>query len=330
MRRREFIHFLGCSFLVCPCVALAQQSGKQTTIGVLSSNSRADSVITKFLQAFRQRLEHLGHIEGRDIAIEFRYADNNFDRLPGLAAELVKQKVDIIVTLNTSTAVAARKATSAIPIVAISVTDPVGQGLVESLARPGGNVTGLSFSVGLDIFSKSLELLKEAVPGLQMVALLVNPANPFHEAAANQMEAAARGLNLRAGVFQARRPEEIATAFEAIAQAHYGAVCIVADALFGSERSQIVKLAMTYQLPSMHQLRDAAEAGGLMSYGPDSTDMYRRAATYVDAIIRGAKPADLPVQQPTKFELVINLATARALGLTILPTLLVRADEVIE
>ena len=329
MRRREFIHFLGCSFLVCPCVALAQQSGKQTTIGVLSPN-RADPPVTKLLQAFRQRLEHLGHIEGRDIAIEFRYADNNFDRLPGLAAELVKQKVDIIVTLNTPTAVAARKATSAIPIVAISVTDPVGQGLVESLARPGGNVTGLSFSVGLDIFSKSLELLKEAVPGLQMVALLVNPANPFHEAAANQMEAAARGLNLRAGVFQARRPEEIATAFEAIAQAHYGAVCIVADAFLASERSQIVKLAMTYQLPSMYQLRDQVEAGGLMSYGADSTDMYRRAATYVDAIIKGAKPADLPVQQPTKFELVINLTTARALGLTILPTLLVRADEVIE
>ena len=329
MRRREFIHLLGCSFLVCPCVALAQQSGKQTTIGVLSPN-RADPPVTKLLQAFRQRLEHLGHIEGRDIAIEFRYADNNFDRLPGLAAELVKQKVDIIVTMATPAALAARKATSAIPIVAVSVTDPVGQGLVESLARPGGNVTGLTFSVGLDIFSKSLELLKEAVPGLQMVALLVNPANPFHEAAANQMEAAARGLNLRAGVFQARRPEEIATAFEAIAQAHYGAVCIVADALLASERSQIVKLAMTYQLPSMYQLRDQVEAGGLMSYGADSTDMYRRAATYVDAIIKGAKPADLPVQQPTKFELVINLTTARALGLTILPTLLVRADEVIE
>jgi putative ABC transport system substrate-binding protein len=332
MRRREFIHFLGCSFWVCPCVALAQQSGKQTKIGVLSPNSPAGNGyrLTELLQAFRQRLEHLGHIEGRDIAIEFRYADGNFDRLPGLAAELVKQKVDIIVTLYTPAAVAARKATSAIPIVAISVTDPVGQGLVESLARPGGNVTGLTFSVGLDIFSKGLELLKEAVPGLQMVAVLLNPANSFHEAAANQMEAAALALNLRARVFQARRPEEIATAFEAMAQAHYGAVCIVADALLASERSQIVKLAMTYQLPSMHQLRDQAEAGGLMSYGPDLTDIYRRAATYVDAIIRGAKPADLPVQQPTKFELVINLATARGLGLTILPTLLVRADEVIE
>jgi putative tryptophan/tyrosine transport system substrate-binding protein len=330
MRRREFIRFLGCCFLVCPCVALAQQSGRKTKIGWLSPDSRDGPTPVKMRQVFRQRLEHLGHIEGRDIAIEIRYADRNFDRLPGLAAQLVEQKVDIIVTASTSAAVAARKATNAIPIVAISVVDPVGRGLVESLARPGGNVTGLSFSVGLDIFSKGLELLNEAVPGLQMVALLLNPANSYHEAAASQMEAAALALNVRAGVFQARRPEEIATAFEAIAQAHYGAVLVLADSLFAFERARIVKLAMTYQLPSMHQLREEAEAGGLMSYGPDSTDMYRRAAAYVDAIIKGAKPADLPVQQPTKFELVINLTTARALGLTILPTLLVRADEVIE
>jgi putative ABC transport system substrate-binding protein len=330
MRRREFIHFLGCSFLVCPSVALAQQGGKQTKIGWLSPNLRDGPIPAKQLQAFRPRLEHLGHIEGRDIAIEFRYADRNFDRLPALAAELVEQKVDIIVTSATVAAEAASKATSTIPIVAISVADPVGRGLVESLARPGRNVTGLSFSVGLDIFSKGLELLKEAVPGLQTVALLVNPANSFHEAAASQMETAALVLNLRARVFQARRPEEIATAFQAIAQAHYGAVCIVADPLLASERSQIVKLAMTYQVPSLHQNREEAEAGGLMSYGPDSIDLHRRAATYVDAIIKGAKPADLPVQQPTRFELVINLTTARALGLTILPTLLVRADEVIE
>ena len=284
----------------------------------------------QLLRTFRQRLEHLGHIEGRDIAIEFRYADHNYDRLPALAAELVEQKVDIIVTMSTPATVAARKATSAIPIVAIEITDPVGQGLVESLARPGGNVTGLTFGVGLDIFSKGLELLKEAVPGLQTVALLMNPANPVHKAVASQMETAALALNARAGVFQARRPDEIATALEAIAQAYYGAVCIVPDALFGPERSQIAKLVMTYQLPSMHQSREGVEAGGLMSYGPDRTNIYLRAATYVDAIIKGAKPADLPVQQPTKFELVINLTTARALGLTIPPTLLVGADEVIE
>ena len=331
MRRREFIRFFGCSFLVCPSVALAQQGGKQTKIGWLSPDDSRDAAFpAKMLQTFRQRLEHLGHIEGRDVAIEFRYADRKLDRLPALAAELVEQKVDIIVTLSTPASLAAREATRAIPIVAISVSDPVGQGLVESLARPSGNVTALTFSVGLDVFSKSLELLKEAVPGLQTVALLVNPANPIHESVASQMQAAALALNLRAGVYQARRPEEIATAFQAIVQAHYGAVCIVADSLFGSERARIVKLAMTYQLPSMHQNRDEAEAGGLMSYGPDRPDLYRRAATYVDAIIKGAKPADLPVQQPTKFELVINLNTARALGLTIPPTLLVSADEVIE
>jgi putative tryptophan/tyrosine transport system substrate-binding protein len=237
--------------------------------------------------------------------------------------------VDIIVTLATQAAVAARKATSTISIVAISVTDPVARGLVESLARRGGNVTGLAFSVGLDIFSKGPGLLKEAVPGLQTVELLVDPANPFHAAAASQLEAAALALNVHGSVVQARQPEEIATAFEAIAQAHYGAVFVVADTLFFAKSAQIAKLALKYQVPSMHQLRGEAEAGGLMSYGADFTDLVRRSAMYVDAILEGA-PADLPVQQPTKFELVINLNTARTLGLTISPTLLVRLDEVIE
>src|SRR5262245_8921347 len=229
MRRREFICFLGCG-LVCPCVALAQQSGKQTKIGWLASFSpRLVSAKLPFARpvfsAFRQGLEHLGHVEGRDIAFEFRFAEGNYDRLASLAAELVEQKVDIIVAQFAPAAVAARKATSTIPIVAIAVTDPVGYGLVESLARPGGNVTGTTFSVGLDNFTKGMEFLKEAVPGLQMVALVMNPANPFHAAMASEIEAAAhRALNVRGKVFQARRPEEIATAFEAIAQAHCGAV----------------------------------------------------------------------------------------------------------
>jgi putative ABC transport system substrate-binding protein len=175
-----------------------------------------------------------------------------------------------------------------------------------------------------------MDFLKEAVPSLQMVALLIDPANPFHAAAQSQIEAAAQALNVRASLFQVRRPEEIATAFEAIAKAQYGAVFVVADAVFNSEAAQIAKLAKTYQLPSMHQLRSEVEAGGLMSYGPDFVDLFRRAALYVDAILKGAKPADLPVQQPTKFELVINLNTARALGLTVPPSLLVRADELIE
>jgi len=335
MRRREFICFLGCG-LVCPRVALAQQGGTQAKIGWLSSFSPrlvsaklSPTAVTGF-PAFRQSLEHLGHFEGRNFAFEFRYAEGNYDRLASLAAELVEQKVDIIVAQNTPAAVAAGKATSTIPIVAISVTDPVGRGLVESLARPGGNVTGLTFSVGLDIFTKSMEFLKEVVPGLQMVALLVTPANPYHSATAHQIEAAAQALNVRGDVFQARRPEEIATAVEAIAQAHYRALFVVADPLLVSEAAQIAKLSLKYQLPSMHQVRAEAEAGGLMSYGPDITDQFRRAATYVDAILKGAQPADLPLQQPTQFELVINLNTARALGITIPPTLLVRADEVIE
>src|SRR5215475_10466452 len=335
MRRREFICFLGCG-LVCPRVALAQQGGKQAKIGWLSTfsprlvSAKLSPTAVILFPAFRQSLEHLVHVEGRDIAFEFRYAEGNYDRLASLAAELVEQKVDIIVAQNTPAVVAARKATSTIPIVAISVTDPVARGLVESLARPGGNVTGNSFSVGLDIFTKGMEFLKEAVPGLQMVALLVNPANPYHPGTASQMEAAAQALNVRGKVFQARRPEEIATAFEAIAQAHCRAVFVVADPVLALEAAQIAKLSLKYQLPSMHQLRAEAAAGALMSYGPDLTDLNRRAATYVDAILKGAKPADLPIQQPTKFELVINLNAARALGMTIPPTLLVRADEVIE
>src|SRR5262245_15433588 len=333
MRRREFICILCCG-LVCPCVALAQQSG-QAKIGWLSPfsprliSAKLSPTVEGF-SAFRQSLEHLGHVEGQDIAFEFRYAEGNYDRLASLAAELVEQKVDIIVAVYTPAAVAARKATSTIPIVAIAVTNPVGYGLVESLARPGGNVSGTTFSVGLDIFTKGMEFLKEAVPGLQMTALLVNPANPYHAATASQMEAAAQALNVRGKVFQARRPEEIATAFEAIAQAHCGAVFVVADQVLASEAAQIAKLSLKYQLPSMHQGRVEVEAGGLMSYAPDITDQFRRAATYVDAILKGAKPADLPIEQPTKFEPLINLNSARALVITIPPTLLVRADEVIE
>jgi putative ABC transport system substrate-binding protein len=328
MRRREFIRVVGCGFFVCPGSALAEQNARRTKIGWLVPFVSRGSEVN--LQAFRQSLEHLGHTEGRDITIEVRTADNDLDRLPGLAAELVAQKVDVIVAAATPAAVAARKATSTIPIVAVSVADPVRSGLVESLARPGGNVTGLAFGVGLDIFSKSMELLKEAVPRLEMVALLVNPANPVHAAEAIQVGAAAESLNVRTSVFQARRPEEIATAFEAIAHAQHVAVFVVADALFISEAGQIAELALKYKLASMHQIRYGAEAGGLMSYGPDNTDLFRRAARYVDAILKGAKPADLPVQQPTKFELVINLKTARALGLTIPATLLVRADEMID
>ena len=329
MRRRKFICFLVFG-LVCPCVALAQRSAKQTRIGWPSPFSSSPTApVAKNLKAFRQSL-HLGHVEDRNIAIEFRYADGNLDRSPSLAAELVEQKVDIIVTVATLAAVAGRKATSTIPIVAISITDPVGRGLVESLARPGGNVTGLTLSVGLDIYSKSMELLTEAVPGLHVVGLLVNPANTLHAAVASQIEAAAQALTVSASLFQAHRPEEIATAFEAIAQTYYGAVLVAADPLFFSEAALIAKLALKYQLPSMHQLRETAEAGGLISYGPDTTDLNRRAAIYVEAVLTGAKPADLPIQQPTKFELVLNLKTARALSLTISPTLLVRADEVIE
>jgi putative tryptophan/tyrosine transport system substrate-binding protein len=251
-------------------------------------------------------------------------------RFWALAAELVELKVDVIVAAPTPASVAARKVTSSIPIVMINAGDPIGRGLVVSLAKPGGNVTGSSFSVGLEHFSKAMELLKEAVPSLRKVGILMNPANPSHEDVADQIASTAPSLNLDTELFKASRKGDIEPAFVAMTQSRCQAAFIIADALTGSEATLIANLAAKHRLPSMHQLGEETEAGGLMSYGPNSSDQFRRAAAYVDRILKGAKPADLPVQQPTKFELLINLKTARALGLAIPSTLLVLASEVIE
>jgi putative ABC transport system substrate-binding protein len=286
--------------------------------------------MSPYLDTFRQGLRELGWVEGQNIVIDYRYAEGRFDRLPDLAAELVRLKVDIIVAVPTPAAVAAKKATETIPIVAISVGDPVGLGLIASLARPGGNLTGLSYSVGLEIAGKGLELLKETVPKVRRVAILSNPGNPFQPLAITEVNVAARSLGVQLQLLEARGPNELDGAFAAMATERVGALLVVADSLFLLQRTRLADLAARSRLPAAYGLREIVEAGGLMSYGPSVRDLYRRGATFVDKILKGAKPGDLPVEQPTKFELVINLKTAKALGLTIPPSLLGRADEVIQ
>jgi putative ABC transport system substrate-binding protein len=330
MRRRKFVLGMTVTMAVGVCPPSQAQQATRQKIGYLVASPKERPAIQKYRQAFLQSLASFGYVEGQSIVIEDRFAELDFGRLPSLAAELVALKVDVIVATPTAAAVAAKKITSSVPIVMINAGDPVARGLVDSLARPGGNVTGLSFSAGLEHFSKAMELFKEAVPSLRKVGILVNPANPSHADIADQIASTAPSLNLDIESFKASRKDDIEPAFVAMTQSRCQAAFIVADALTGSEATLIGNLAAKYRLPSMHQLGQEAEAGGLMSYGPNMTDQFRRAAAYVDKILKGAKPADLPVEQPTKFELLINLKTASQLGLTIPPTLLVLASEVIE
>ena len=325
MDRRKFVTGLGL-ILAAPLAADAQQTGKVRRVGYLSAGSRSD----RYPDVFRQGLRDLGWVEGQNIVIEGRWAEGRYDRLPDLAAELVRLKVDVIVANPTPAAAAAKKATGTIPIVIISVGDPVGQGFITSLARPGGNVTGLSYSVGLEITGKQLELLKETIPKVRRVAILTNPGNLSHALSIREAKVAARSLGVQLQLLEARGPNEFDDAFAAMARERVGALLVVADSMFILHRARLADLAAKSRLPAAYSLRDHVEAGGLMSYGPSLLDNFRRAATYVDKILKGAKPADLPVQQPTKFELVINLKTAKALGLTIPQSLMVRADEVIQ
>jgi putative ABC transport system substrate-binding protein len=280
--------------------------------------------------AFGQGLRNFGYIEGENVSVEDRFAEGKFDRLPDLAAELVRLKVDIIVAVPSPAAVAAKKVTQKIPIIMISVGDPVGLGLVSSLARPGGNVTGLSYSVGMETFTKALELLKETVPGLQQVAVLSNPTNPANTLALRALEGAADRLAVQLQLLEPRGVHELDGAFGAMIDGRAGALMVVTDALFLLHAARIAELAAKNRLPSMHGFRESVEAGGLMSYGPDAADQWRRAAAFAHKILKGANPSDLPVEQPTKFEFVINIKTAHALGLTVPPAILARADEVIE
>jgi putative ABC transport system substrate-binding protein len=314
--------------LVAPLAADGQPTGKVHRIGYLSGGSATAS--PRFVEAFRQGLRDLGWVEGQKIVIDYRFAEGRFDRLPDLAAELVRLKMEVIVAGPTPPAVAAKNAAGTIPIVMVGVGDPVGQGLIASLARPGGNVTGLSFSVGSETFGKGLELLKETVPEVRRVAILSNPANASHALAIENAKAAARSLGVWLQLLEARGPEEFDDAFASMAKERVAALLVLTDPVFFLHRARLADLATKSRLPSMHGGREYVEAGGLMSYGPSFLDLWRRAATYVDKILKGAKPADLPVEQPTKFELVINLKTAKALGLTVPQSLLIRADEVIQ
>ena len=316
------------SLLAAPLAADAQQAGKVPRIGFLGVTSPSDR--PSHLDAFRQRLRELGWVEGQNIVIDYRYAEGRVDRLPDLAAELVRLKVDLIVaSAGTQAATAAKNATETIPIVMIYVRDPVGTGLIASLARPGENVTGVSGSAGLELFAKQLELLKETVPKIRRVAILSNPANAYHPLANREVTVAARSLGVQLQLLEARGPTEFDGAFAAMATERVEALLVVSDAIFNSHRTRLADLAARSRLPAAYGVRESVEAGGLMSYGPSILDSYRQAATYVDKILKGAKPADLPVEQPMKFELVLNLKTAEALGLTIPPLILFQADEVI-
>ena len=325
MNRRMFLSAVTGGFLAAPLAVEAQPAGKVPRIGYLSSGSA-----TVNPEAFRQGLRELGWVEGQNMAIDYRFAEDRFDRLPDLAAELVRLKVDVIVAGPTQPAVVPKNATRTIPIVMVSAADPVELGLIASLARPGGNVTGLSFSVNPELFGKGLEFLKEAVPKLRRVAVLSNPANPAQPRAIDKVKVAARSLAIPLQLLEARGPNEFAGAFAAMAKQRVEALLVVAEGLFLRHRARLADLEAKYRLPSMHGLKENVEAGGLMSYGPSVVVTFRRAAVFVDKILRGTKPADLPVEQPTTFELVINLKTAKALGLTLPPALLQRADQVIE
>jgi len=307
--------------------ARAQEPAKVARIGLLSSYTPSDAAA--WHQAFRLGLRDLGWVEGKNINIEYRYAEGRRARIPDLAADLVRLKVDVIVASLVGDARAARRVTRAIPIVMVAATDPIAFGLVESLARPGGNVTGLT-QMSVELGGKRLELLKEMIPKLSRVAVLWNPQRRLAQLAWKELQLPARQLGVQLHSLEVRSADDLNKAFEDAVSARAGAIFILSSPTLGLNLNQIAGLAAKSRLPSTHQWSEFAEAGGLVTYGPDRDDLYRRAATFVDKILKGAKPGDLPVEQPTKFELVINMKTARALGLTIPQSILLRADRVIE
>ena len=315
------------SILGTPLTADAQQAQPIPRLGFLASAS-AD-VTKSLLAAFQQGLRELGYMEGKNILIESRYAAGDFARLPDLAGELVRLHVDVILTEGAPAAHAAQQRTTTIPIVIGNAGDPVGMGLVASLARPGGNITGLSM-MSPELMGKRLELLKEIIPSASRVAVLLNPANPTSPLQLQEFQATAPALGVTLLPFEAKAANEIDRTFTAMHQEHVEALIVVGDPMFGTHQRRGVELAAQARLPAMYNLRGFVDAGGLMSYGTHFEDLYHRAATYVDKILKGTKPADLPVEQPTKFALIINLKTAQALGITMPPSLLLLADEVLQ
>jgi putative ABC transport system substrate-binding protein len=325
IRRREFVTLLGGTAATWPLAARAQQPAKLPTIGFLGGT--AASTMRQWTDAFVQRLRELGWVDGRTVAIEFRWAEGRSERYTEIAAEFVHLKVHIIVTVGAAV-VAAKQATSVIPIVFAVANDPVGIGLVASLARPGGNVTGLSNQTA-DLAGKRLELLREVVPGLRRLAIMANFSYPASVLEMREVEATARTLGLEVITPEIRRADDIAPAFEGL-KGRAEALSVITDLLMVANRLHINTLAQSARLPTIYPAREYVESGGLISYGANYPDLFRRAAEFVDKILRGAKPSDIPIEQPTKFDLVINLKTAKALGLAVPGTVLARADEVIE
>ena len=324
MRRREFIGGLGAS-AAWPQTARAQQS--MPVIGYLSAGS--PEIFAAYLVVFRRSLAETGFVEGQNLTMEYRWARGQLDRLPELAADLAGRQIAVLFAVANAPAVAAKKAISTIPLVFLSGGDPVQLGLVASLNRPGGNVTGVTMFLN-ELAAKRLELLREMVPNASLVAFMVNPTNPRAKINTSELQTAARVAGQEILVVSASHEREFDAAFARLAQRRAGALLVDGDVLFNARRDQLIQLAALHRVPTSYQARESAVAGGLMSYGPSLPEMYRQAGVYVGRILKGTKPADLPVLQPTKFELVINLKTANALGLTIPPTLLGRADEVIE
>jgi putative ABC transport system substrate-binding protein len=326
MNRRELMLLLSGAMTMTR--ALRAQQRAMPVIGFLGNGS--PGLFAPRVAEFRQALSEAGYVEGKNVAIEYRWAEGRYDRLPTLAAELVGRNVDVILAAGgTPATLAAKNATSTIPIVFLGVGDPVAAGLVASLARPGGNLTGFS-NIAIELMPKRLELLSELVPQARMIALLVNPNSPTAEGMTRDVEEAARAKGVQLHVLHARAEGDFKTAFAALDHLHAGALVVSADAFFANRREELVALASRHAVPAIYEFREFVAAGGLISYGPSANTMFRQAGIYTGRILKGAKPGDLPVQQPTTFELVVNLKTAQALGLTVPPTILGRADEVIE
>ena len=326
--RRKLLVVLGAGALA-PFASFAQQQGKVWRVGFLSARNRPASIDADDFGAFPKGMRELGYVEGKNLVIEWRFAEGDVKRLSDQAAELVQLKVDVIVTQSTPATSAAQKATTIIPIVMSTVGDPVGSGFIKSLPRPGGNITGLANMI-VELSPKHLEMLSSIVPKLSRVAVLLNPDNGSNSLSLKMVQAAAQKLNLKILPFEARTPQEIENAFSAMTREHAGAVILAQDGVFVGQRRRIAELALKSRLPSIAATRDFAESGLLIAYGTSFADLFRRSATHVDKIFKGAKPADLPVEQPTKFELIINGKTAKALGLKIPQSLLILADKVIE
>jgi putative ABC transport system substrate-binding protein len=326
MHTKSIVWLLTTALISIAPLVNAQQAKKIARIGFLVTGSSSSA--SSRVEAFRQELRELGYAEGKDIAIEYRYAGGKSDRLPDQAAELVRLKVDVLVAQGAPAAHAAKNATTTIPIVIGNAADPVGTGLVASLARPGGNITGLSdFNVG--VITKRLELLKEMVPTASRIAVMLNPANPTNPLQLKDLQAIAPALRVALLSLEVKGPDDIEPAFATMKKQRAAALIVVGDPMFGSHRARLIELTANSRLPAIWSVSEYVTAGGLMSYGTDFDDLFRRAAIYVDKILKGAKPADLPVEQPTTFELVINLKAAKQIGLTIPPNVLARADRVI-